>query len=60
MREEQLWGWVVCRGRVGVKDRGLDNLAKDWVRFAVLMLMSLVWGSTIVLGAEHIQDAAGM
>lgn len=60
MREEQLWGWVVCRGRVEVKDRGLDNLAKDWVRFAVLMLMSLVWGSTIVLGAEHIQDAAGM
>ena len=42
MREEQLWGWVICRGWVEVKDRGLDNLVKVWVRYVVLTLMCLV------------------
>ena len=60
MREEQLWWRGICRGRVEVKDRGLDNLAKDLVRYAVLILMRLIWKSTIVLGAEHMEDAAGL
>ena len=60
MREEQLWGWAICRGRVEVKGRGLGNLGKDLVRYAVLMSMSLIWESTIVLEAGHIEDAAGL
>ena len=60
MREEQLWGWAICRGRAEVKDRGLGNLGKDLARYAVLMLMSLIWEGTIVLGAGHIEDAAGL
>jgi hypothetical protein len=53
MREVQLWGPAIYRGRVEMKDRGLDNLVKDWVKYAALMLMGLVWESTIVLGAEY-------
>ena len=60
MREEQLWGWAICRGRVEAKDRGLGNLGKGLARYAVLMLVSLIWESTIVLEAGHIEDAAGL
>jgi hypothetical protein len=60
MRGEQLWGWAICRGRAEMKDRGLGNLGKDLVGYAVLMLMSLNWESTIFLGAGHIEGAAGL
>jgi hypothetical protein len=38
----------------------LGNLGKDLVGYAVLMLMSLNWESTIFLGAGHIEGAAGL
>jgi len=60
MREAQLWGWAICRGRVEVKDRGFGNLGKDLIRYAVLTSMSLTWESTIVLGVGHIEDVAGL